>query len=269
MMKKILVWIVSFMMMASVALAVQQTPVSTDTFSEAMAKLDNNDDAFYAFFGSATTWQAYDADTAKTDVSETITGTWSFDEVITASKGISVPQSTTAGFMTFWAASADGAYKHLVTTDTLTADRQSYIPDYVFELPNAATINSTGGLEANTVDYTKTTGSFKALTPVTDSAANFAANFTGANLYGGTFVCNSAGTIQLPAMLVNMNFTIVTLGAIAVVVDTNAADGYLHNGVTGIEGANITNLSTAGDMAVVQYYTADDWLITTNGWTAE
>jgi len=107
------------------------------------------------------------------------------------------------------------------------------------------------------------------LTPVTGHAADFAAEFTGANLYGGTFVCSEAGTIQLPVMGVGMNFTVITLGALAVVIDTNGADGYLHNGVTNAEGKNLTNLSTAGDIAVVQYYTADDWLITTNGWTPE
>ena len=112
-------------------------------------------------------------------------------------------------------------------------------------------------------------GGITSLTPVTDTAANFNANFTGANLYGGTFICNVTGTIALPVMGVGMNFTIITLGDIAVVIDTNAADGYLHNGVTGAEGKNITNLSAAGDMAVVQYYTADDWLITTNEWTPE
>ena len=119
------------------------------------------------------------------------------------------------------------------------------------------------------VDYDNTTGSFKALTPVTDSAANFAANFTGANLYGGTFICNVTGTCQLPLMVAGMNFTIITLGAIEVVADTNAADGYLMDGTTNAEGKNLTNLSTAGDIAVFQYYTADDWLITTNGWTPE
>ena len=106
-------------------------------------------------------------------------------------------------------------------------------------------------------------------TPVTGHAADFAAEFTGADLYGGTFICSEAGTIALPVMVAGMNFTVITLGALAVVVDTNAADGYLHNGVTGTEGKNLTNLSTAGDIAVIQYYTADDWLITTNGWTPE
>jgi hypothetical protein len=112
-------------------------------------------------------------------------------------------------------------------------------------------------------------GALPSLTPVTDSAANFAANFTGANLYGGTFICNVTGTCQLPLMVAGMNFTIITLGAIEVVVDTNANDGYLMDGTTNAEGKNLTNLSTAGDIAVFQYYTADDWLITTNGWTAE
>lgn len=112
-------------------------------------------------------------------------------------------------------------------------------------------------------------GGTKSMTPMTDTAANFLANFTGANLYGGTFICSTAGTIQLPVMAVGMNFTIITAGNIAVVIDTNAADGYLLDGVHGVEGANLTNLSTAGDIAVLQYYTADDWLITTNGWTPE
>jgi len=108
------------------------------------------------------------------------------------------------------------------------------------------------------------------LTPVTDSTADFAANFTGRNLYGGTFIANADdGDLVLPVMLVGMNFTVITLGAIEVVIDTNVADGYLMDGTTGTEGKNLTNLSVAGDIAVIQYYTADDWLITTNGWTPE
>ena len=114
-----------------------------------------------------------------------------------------------------------------------------------------------------------------ARTPVTDAAADFAAAFTGDNLYGGTFVCDTAGTAQLPVMAVGMNFCIVTLGDIAVVVDTNGADGFLKDGITGSEGKNITNKSDAGDIACFQYYDADVWLITTGSettpfvWTAE
>ncbi|MCK5612723.1 hypothetical protein KAR91_63205, partial [Candidatus Pacearchaeota archaeon] len=113
-------------------------------------------------------------------------------------------------------------------------------------------------------------GGTQALTPVTDSTADFAANFTGANLYGGTFVANADdGDLQLPLMAVGVNFCVITLGAIQVVADTNINDGYLMDGTTGAEGKNLTNLSAAGDIACFQYYTADDWLITTNGWTPE
>lgn len=122
----------------------------------------------------------------------------------------------------------------------------------------------------NSVTYLETTGSSKSLTPVTGSTTGFAAGFTGANLYGGTYIVNSDdGDLQLPLMVAGMNFTIITLGAIEVVADTNANDGYLMDGTTNVEGKNLTNLSTAGDIAVFQYYTADDWLITTNDWTPE
>ncbi len=131
-----------------------------------------------------------------------------------------------------------------------------------------ATISADG----STIDVTDLigfSGGSGSLTPVTDDCDNFAANFTGANLYGGTFICDLAGTCQLPVMVAGMNFTVVTAGAIECIVDTNIADGYLMDGTTGVEGANLTNTSTAGDIAVIQYYDASDWLITTNGWTPE
>jgi hypothetical protein len=107
------------------------------------------------------------------------------------------------------------------------------------------------------------------LTPVTDDCDDFAAEFTGANLYGGTFICNLAGICVLPVMQVGMNFTIITMGDIECVIDPNIADGSLVDGTTSAEGKKATNLSLAGDIAVVQYYDASDWLITTNGWTLE
>jgi hypothetical protein len=122
-------------------------------------------------------------------------------------------------------------------------------------------------MSTDSVDYDNTTGSVKSLTPVADTAANFAANFTGANLYGGTFVCNGAGTLQLPAVAVGMNFTIVTLGALAVSADTNTNDLMILDGTALHDGDKATNLSTAGDIIVFQYYDATGWLATSNGWT--
>jgi len=163
-----------------------------------------------------------------------------------------------------------GVYSIVSRTDTIITTNATFTgsdADVDFYVFRGGIIATGSNMHVNGTDLAA--GSSKALTPVTDSAANFAANFTGANLYGGTFICNVTGTIQLPEMAAGMNFTIITLGDIEVIVDTHANDGYLMDGVTNAEGKNLTNLSTSGDIAVFQYYTADDWLITTNGWTPE
>ena len=109
-----------------------------------------------------------------------------------------------------------------------------------------------------------------ALTPVTDATTDFAANFTGTNLYGGTFVCDTDdGDLQLPAVAEGMNFTIITLGAIQIVAEPNASDNIILDGVQLDDADSATNLSTAGDIIVFQYYSAAGWLATSNGWTDE
>jgi len=106
-------------------------------------------------------------------------------------------------------------------------------------------------------------------TPVQDDADDFddAGIFTGAELYGGTFIANGTGTINLPAVAVGMNFTVITLGAIAVTINPDDANQILADGVLLDNGDALLNGSTAGDIAVCQYLTAGDLLCTTNGWT--
>jgi len=117
--------------------------------------------------------------------------------------------------------------------------------------------------------WTTGTTSGGSLTPVIDDADDFAAEFTGANLYGGTFVADGTGTCALPSVGAGMNFTIITFGDIAVVIDPDGADLMYADGAGGADGEHLTNLSTAGDIAVVQYYSAVGWLVTTNGWTPQ
>jgi len=119
------------------------------------------------------------------------------------------------------------------------------------------------------IDYLGDEGVSISVTPMADDCDNFLANFTGNNLYGGTFLCNATGTCVLPAVTAGMHFTIITVGAIACVIDPNASDSMLTDGVQGGDGENITNTSSAGDIAVVQYLSAAGWLVTTNGWTQE
>jgi hypothetical protein len=141
--------------------------------------------------------------------------------------------------------------------------------DASIEWEDAADLESDGAISDNAVDYSATAGSVKALPPVVDAAADFAANFTGANLYGGTFVCDTTGTIQLPAVAAGMNFTIITKGAIAVVVEPNASDMMMLDGTDLDDADSATNLSTAGDIIVFQYMSAAGWIATSNGWTDE
>ena len=187
--------------------------------------------------------------------------------------------SATAGteYVWGWFDSSDAAAYFGVMTDNLTpADVAGYEKiKFDFNTGNdgevAISIPDSGylTLPVDTVDYLAGTGSSKSLTPVTDDADNFAANFTGANLYGGTFIANAAGTTQLPAITAGMNFTIITLGAVAVVVEPNASDNFLADGVQLDDADSLTNLSTAGDIAVFQYYSAAGWVASTNGWTDE
>ena len=131
--------------------------------------------------------------------------------------------------------------------------------------------NAVGNAEMadDAVTYAETAGSYKSLAPLTGDADDFDDNFTGVNLYGGTYIANAEGTCVLPAVAAGMNFTIVTLGDIAVVVDPNGSDRIIHPSTgTESDGEALTNLSTGGDIIVCQYESASGWLCVSNGWTA-
>ncbi len=86
-------------------------------------------------------------------------------------------------------------------------------------------------------------------------------------LYGGVIYVTGAATLTIPAAAAGMNFTVITIGAVAVSVDPNAADLIVLDGTALSDGDKITNLSTAGDIAVFSYYDATGFHASTNGWT--
>ena len=105
------------------------------------------------------------------------------------------------------------------------------------------------------------------LTPVEDDPDNFAANFTGENLYGGTFIANAAGTAALPKAAVLMNFTYVVKGDNANILDpdeTGTDDTIMMNGLDAAQNENLES-STTGHECVFQYYKADFWMATCYG----
>lgn len=86
-------------------------------------------------------------------------------------------------------------------------------------------------------------------------------------LRGGVIYVTGAGTITIPAVAAGVSFTVITIGAVAVSIDPNASDLIYLDGTALDDGDKITNLSTAGDIAVITYYDATGWHATTNGWT--
>lgn len=87
-------------------------------------------------------------------------------------------------------------------------------------------------------------------------------------LYGGVIYVTGAATITVPAVAAGASFTVITIGAVAVSVDPNAADLIYLNGTALADGDKITNASTTGDMAVFTYYDSTGWVAQTNtGWT--
>ena len=84
---------------------------------------------------------------------------------------------------------------------------------------------------------------------------------------GHTNYVNAAATLTMLAVDSDTNFNVKTVGAVAVSVDPDASDLIYLDGTALDDGDKITNLSTAGDVAAIQYYDATGAYATTNGWT--
>jgi hypothetical protein len=105
-------------------------------------------------------------------------------------------------------------------------------------------------------------------TAVKVTSGNYTVGTTSAQeLWGGAIYVTGAATITIPAVAAGQSFTVVTIGAVAVSVDPNASDLIYLDGTALSDGDKITNLSTAGDIAVFTYYDATGWSASTNGWT--
>ena len=84
---------------------------------------------------------------------------------------------------------------------------------------------------------------------------------------GHTNYVTGAATLTMLAVDEDTNFNVKTIGAVAVSVDPDASDLLYLDGTALDDGDKITNLSTAGDVATIQYYDATGAYAATNGWT--
>ena len=90
---------------------------------------------------------------------------------------------------------------------------------------------------------------------------------TVAQCKGYIIYVTGAATVTLPARFAGMNVSIITIGAVEVSIDPNASDLIVLDGIALDDGDKITNLSTAGDIAVITDYGADGFYASTNSWT--
>ncbi|HBA83182.1 MAG TPA: hypothetical protein DCZ95_03720 [Verrucomicrobia bacterium] len=224
-----------------------------------------------------------EADAAGTDIS--VIGVDSNEVVQIAASGAAsvtiTPDTTFTGDITVGGAGLTmGVGGVLITTDndgavTILGQGNGSDEDININLDdtsNTAVISSSTGvtlLDFGTIG-TATTGIVTggAQTPVIDDPDNFSTNFTGRNLYGGTFIANAAGTAALLDPAVGMNFTYVLEVANANIIDpltTGTADTIVMNGLAAAQDENITS-STSGAMCVFQYRAANSWMATCTGW---
>jgi len=84
---------------------------------------------------------------------------------------------------------------------------------------------------------------------------------------GHTNYVNAAATLTMLAVDTETNFNVKTIGAVQVTIDPNSSDLIVLDGTAGTDGVTIVNLTTAGDVAAIQYYDATGVYAATNGWT--
>ena len=84
--------------------------------------------------------------------------------------------------------------------------------------------------------------------------------------YGAVYYVNAAATLTLPAVATGMHLTVATVGAVAVNVKAGPSDLIYLDGIALDDGDKITNSSSAGNISVLTYYSADGWYAATDGW---
>ena len=102
-------------------------------------------------------------------------------------------------------------------------------------------------------------GGILALTPVVDDPDNDA--FTGANLYGGTFIANAAGDFDHSgaAVAAGENWSYESQVAGVVTLSINASDTIYYNGTALTQGHGLTSDGTVAASVVCQYQAANTY----------
>lgn len=101
------------------------------------------------------------------------------------------------------------------------------------------------------------------------STSSYSANqtLTVEECHGFVVYATANATLTLPPVTNGMNVVVITIGNVTASISPDAGDRIWLDGIELDDGDKITNLSTAGDIAVMTYYSADGWHASTNSWT--
>jgi hypothetical protein len=94
---------------------------------------------------------------------------------------------------------------------------------------------------------------------------------TAAQVEGALILVTATATITLPPVIIGATVTIYSTTAAAVMVDPNANDRIVLDGIAGGNGKKITSASAAGDFATLIGDSGDGWTVIgrSGTWTLE
>jgi len=90
---------------------------------------------------------------------------------------------------------------------------------------------------------------------------------SGSEMFGSITYLDADATITLSAVTDGAHGTVIVIGDHTVDLDVNASDKMILDGTVLDDGDEATGTGSGGDMAVFTYFSADGWVVQTNGWT--
>ncbi len=193
---------------------------------------------------------------------------------VATATSLSIDATTSGGQLTYWLEDSDNGSNYIgwgspatVSNDLILFPPATADP-LAGQIMKFAAPSSVAGSDGTSRDSAQATWQYPNAIVVKATATTYTIGTTDPQeAYGGIIYVTGACTVTIPAVAAGMNFTVITIGAIAVSVDPNASDLLILDGTTLDDGDKATNTSTTGDIAVFTYYDATGFYVTSNSWT--
>ena len=202
--------------------------------------------------------------------------------LLTANAGISVKNGdTSSGFIYLYEDSDNGTdYMYLRAAEDVASEKclrmgTSVADDEALAIcmggnDNTVTLSSSTGVTNIHAPGIALTGGVYTISTASSCTIGTDCDSTKTNVaYGGVVYVTGAATVTLPDIGYGMSITVITVGDVAVSVDTNANDLMYLDGVALNDGDKATNRSTTGDLIHCNYYSAAGWYCASGSTTGD